>query len=112
MLNKNTGFRTDNIPVDTLSHAAPKKPFYFVNIHCQRNGGMFHFEQDIIHDRDKAIREAEEQDDAYPYMFTLTNLGRIDLRPEFSDEYHQRQAHDAYIDIKIDEAKDLRGMEL
>lgn len=91
-----------------------KQPFYFVNVHCKRGSTtMFTFEQEITHDRDKAIREAEEQDDAYPYCFTLINLGRIDLRPEFSDEYHDHVAHDSWVDMKIDEAKERRaGMEI
>lgn len=86
----------------------PKQPTVFINVHRDRLGKLFSFEMALITSRDEAIREAEEQDDPYAYEYTMTDLGNIDLSREFSDEWHQKRAHEAHIDNMIDEAKDRR----
>lgn len=79
-------------------------PTIFLNVHSF--GGKEYAESEVITSRAEAIRDAEDWADRYVY--TLTDIGRIDLRDEFSEAYHDQGARDAAVDARIDAMREGR----
>ena len=61
------------------------------------------YERAVIKNREEAVRHAEEFSDFYVY--TLTDVGIIDLTPDFSEGFHEKRDFDAAVDRKIDDMK-------
>jgi hypothetical protein len=82
-----------------------KQPTVFVNVHA----GAFGPEAfETVHtSRHEAAVAAEDYADSY--LFTLTDAGKIDLTPEFSEGYHERRDFDASVDARIDQMKELES---
>jgi hypothetical protein len=76
----------------------PASPTLFVNV-FEKDGRTF-AEGDVYIDRRQAIEDAEEWSDNYVY--TLTDTGKLDLSPEFSEGFQERRDFDAAVDAKID----------
>ena len=83
----------------------PPEPTIFVNIHR----GAFGPEAfETVHtSRHEATVAAE--DFASTYLFTLTDAGKINLTPEFSEAYHEARDFDAAVDAHIDQMKELES---
>jgi hypothetical protein len=79
-------------------------PILYVNIHNGALGLEAH--DGVWTSRADAVDAAE----AYynTYAFTLTDAGKIDLTPEFSEGYQERKDFDAAVDAKIHESKERR----
>lgn len=71
----------------------------YVNIHKDSIYGEGAYET-VYKSRYEATEAAEES--AHNYLYTLSNEGRIDLRPDFSDEYKYAQAQNERTDHGID----------
>ena len=84
--------------------STPAKPTVYVNVFCFDTADMS-LERPVLTTRAAAIEDAEESGD--DYVYTLTDAGKIDLEPEFSERYHERKAFDARMDAKIDEMREL-----
>jgi hypothetical protein len=64
-------------------------------------------ESEVLNSRAEALRDAEEW--AERYLFTLTDLGKIDLSSEFSEAFQEKRDFDVAVDAKIDEMRE-RGV--
>ena len=80
-----------------------QQPSIFINV-FRFDGLDMPLERPVLRTRAKAIEDAEEHADAY--AFTLTDTGRINLEPEFSERWQERKDFDAAVDAKIDERKE------
>jgi hypothetical protein len=78
-------------------------PTCFINI-FRFDGIDMALERPVIRTRAKAIEDAEEFADEYRY--TLSDKGRIDLEPEFSEAWHAKKDADAAVDARIDEGRE------
>jgi hypothetical protein len=78
-------------------------PTIFINV-FRVKGREMSFERNLITSRAEAIEDAEAYADEYAY--TLSDAGMIDLRPEFSEAYHEQRDFDATVDARIDEMKE------
>jgi hypothetical protein len=81
------------------------QPTKFINIHSF--GGKEYGESEVLTSRAEAVKDAEEWADRYQY--TLTDIGQIDLRDEFSERYQATRAYDELMDARIDAAKEERA---
>lgn len=83
--------------------STPAKPTVYVNVHEGAFGPEAH---DTCHtSRYEATQEAEGYADTY--LYTLTDIGKIDLEPEFSEGWHEKKDFDAAVDAKIDDLREL-----
>jgi hypothetical protein len=91
------------------AHTREPEPKLYVNVSRSTNKGVSRLEaHDCVHyNRQRAIDEAEEWHGTY--AFTLTDIGKIDLRPEFSEEYHAQVAKEQEVDRRIDEMQEGRA---
>ncbi len=80
------------------------QPTIYVNLFHGHYGLEAH--DGVWIDRAEAAEAAEDY--AATYAYTLTDTGKVDLRPDFSSEYHRTAARDANIDRFIDEMKEIR----
>jgi hypothetical protein len=79
-------------------------PTLYINIF--RNGERLEAHDGVYTSRTEAIDAAEGYGDSYE--FTLTEAGRINLEPEFSEEYHQRRVRDEDVDYRLEDLKEKR----
>lgn len=70
----------------------------YVNVFAD-NTGKEYAEGFVCHTRKAAIDDAEEFADRY--LYTLTDIGRITLEPEFSDSYAEAQARKRDYRLKV-----------
>lgn len=63
-----------------------QQPKYFINVWLDDNGKEY-ASGNVHKNRADAVKDAEETFSFMEYYFTLTDLGRINLEPEFSDEF-------------------------
>jgi hypothetical protein len=83
----------------------PPQPTIFLNI--LSFDGKHIGQTEVLTSRADAVRDAEDWSERYEYTFT--NLGVIDLRPEFSEKYKAAVAHDQHVDARIDEMREGRA---
>lgn len=83
-----------NITHGAYMHTKEPQPRYFVNVWIDGDGKEF-CEGALHTTREAAILDAEEESSVCSYAFTLTDIGRINLEPEFSEHYQEAKA-DAY----------------
>jgi hypothetical protein len=90
-----------------MQHRA-KQLTVFVNVHR----GAFGPEAfETVHtSRHEAATAAEDYADSY--LYTLTDAGKLDLTPEFSESYHEARDADAAVDAHIDQLKELESFTL
>jgi hypothetical protein len=81
-----------------------RTPTIYLNVHSF--GGTEYAESEVMRSREEAVREAEAWSDRY--QFTLTDIGMIDLRDEFSERYQVTRAHDEMNDARIGAMKENR----
>jgi hypothetical protein len=80
------------------------KPTVYVNVFRFDNTDMS-LERPVLTMRAAAVEDAEEHAD--DYVYTLTDQGRIDLEPEFSERWHEQKDFDAAVDARNDEMREL-----
>ncbi len=83
-----------------MPHPAPKT---FVNIHYNWKDKRLEAHDGVFPNRADAAEAAEAYADSY--RFTLTDIGQLDLTPDFSEGFHEKRDFDAAVDRKIDEMK-------
>lgn len=81
-------------------------PTLFINV-FRFDGLDMSLERPVLRTRAKAIEDAEEHADEYAY--TLTDTGKINLEPEFSEAWQAKKDFDATVDARIDAAKEGRA---
>jgi hypothetical protein len=78
-------------------------PTLYVNVFD--NHGRLEAHDGVYTSRAEAADAAEQYADTY--RFTLTDAGKVDLTPEFSEAFHERRDFDATVDARIDGMRDL-----
>ena len=76
-------------------------PALFINVF--RNGNRLEAHDGVWTSRKDAVDAAEAYADTYAY--TVTDAGKINLEPEFSEGWREKKDFDAAVDRKIDQLK-------
>jgi hypothetical protein len=85
---------------------ANNKPTLFVNIYNFGGKEMPLESNGVAKSLAEAVKDARDYEEQY--LYSLTDVGQVDLSAHFSEGYQDRRDFDATIDARIDAAKEGR----
>ena len=82
------------------------QPTVFVNVFDNAKAKRHEAHDGVYTHRREAADAAEQYSESY--LYTLTDAGKINLTPDFSEGFHEKRDFDASVDSAIDDRKELR----
>jgi hypothetical protein len=87
-----------------MQHPAPS---LFINVFTIDGVDMPLESHGVAKSLAEAVKDAEDHAD--DYVYTLTDIGKMDLSPHFSESFHEKRDFDAAVDRHIDELRELKS---